>query len=584
MSAKQQKSRAYRLRFTDAERADPELSPHIRKVEKAADKLDAAQAKIPKKKVLRKQRVFDEAKAKPKTRLYFEEIDKPKPPSKLSHAVLSAPALEAHRQIGKVEHENVGVEAAHKSEVAAESGVRAVRSIHRSHALKAHRTAATLEKKADRANISTLYQKTLRENPQLSSNPLSRWQQKQAIKRQYAAAKRTGQTAGTAKKTAEQTAKAAKKTAEAAQKTAAFAARHWKPILIVLGIAVAVMLIMNAIGSCSVMLQGGMNMIVGTSYTAEDEDILAAEAYYVGLESELRQKVGSIERDYPGYDEYRYDLAEIGHDPFELISYLAALYEDFTADEVQSALDALFDRQYKLTVTETVETRYRTETRTDTWTETDPVTGETVTYTDTYEVEVSYNYYILNVTLTNNALSRIAAADLNTEKLELYAVYQEMQGNKPYLFEGNIYAHPGEYTDYEIPPEALADETFAALIAEAEKYLGYPYVWGGSKPSTSFDCSGFVCWVLDNSGVYPMSRTNAHGIFNQTTPIAPPEAKPGDIIFFTGTYDSSGPVSHVGIYVGDNMMIHCASGGVQYARMDTKYWTQHFYAFGRLPL
>jgi cell wall-associated NlpC family hydrolase len=330
------------------------------------------------------------------------------------------------------------------------------------------------------------------------------------------------------------------------------------------------------------MLQGGMNMIIGTSYTAEDEDILAAEAHYIGLESGLRQKLSNIERDYPGYDEYRYDLAEIGHDPFELISYLTALYEDFTADEVQSALSALFDRQYKLTVTETVETRYRTETRTDTWTETDPVTGETVTHTDTYEVEVPYDYYILNVALTNNALSRIAAADLDTEKLELYAVYQEMQGNKPYLFEGNIYAHPGEYTDYEISPEALADATFAALIAEAEKYLGYPYVWGGSKPSTSFDCSGFVCWVLDNSGVYPMGRTNAQGIFNQTTPIAPAEAKPGDIIFFTGTYDSSGPVSHVGIYVGDNMKIHCASGGVQYARMDTKYWTQHFYAFGRL--
>jgi hypothetical protein len=582
MSAKQQKNRAYRLRFTDAERADPELSPHIRKAEKAADKLDAAQAKIPKKKVLRKQRVFDEAKVKPKTRLYFEEIDKPKPPSKLTHAVLSAPALTAHRQIGKVEQENVGVEAAHKSEQAAETGVRAVRSIHRSHALKAHRTAAALEKKADRANVNALYHKTLRDNPQLSSNPLSRWQQKQAIKRQYAAAKRAGQTAGTAKKTAERTAKAARKTAEAAQKTAAFAARNWKPILIIIAIALLVMLIFNAIGSCSVMLQGGMNMIVSTSYTAEDEDILAAEAYYIGLESELRQEIDNIESARPGYDEYRYNLAEIGHDPFELISYLTALYEDFTADEVHSALAALFDRQYKLTVTETVETRYRTETHTDTWTETDPVTGETVTYTDAYEVEVPYDYYILNVTLTNNALSRIAAADLDTEKLELYAVYQEMQGNKPYLFEGNIYAHPGEYTDYEIPPEALADATFAALIAEAEKYLGYPYVWGGSKPSTSFDCSGFVCWVLDNSGVYPMGRTNAQGIFNQTTSIAPSEAKPGDIIFFTGTYDSSGPVSHVGIYVGDNMMIHCASGGVQYARMDTKYWTQHFYAFGRL--
>jgi cell wall-associated NlpC family hydrolase len=341
---------------------------------------------------------------------------------------------------------------------------------------------------------------------------------------------------------------------------------------------------MNAVSSCSMLLQGGINMVVGTSYTAEDEDILAAEAYYTGLESGLRQKIGKIETTHPGYDEYRYNLAEIGHDPFELMSYLTALYEDFTIAKARPALDTLFNRQYKLTVTETVETRYRTETRTGSYTTTDPDTGETETHYYTYEVEVPYSYYILNVTLTNNALSRIAAADLDTEKLELYAVYMETQGNKPYLFEGNIYAHPGPFTDYEIPPAALADANFAALIREAEKYLGYPYVWGGSNPSESFDCSGFVCWVLDHSGVYPIGRTNAQGIFNKTTPIAPSEAKPGDIIFFTGTYDSSGPVSHVGIYVGDNMMIHCASGGVQYARMDTKYWTQHFYAFGRLPL
>lgn len=583
MSAKRQKGSAYRLRFTDEERADPELAPHIRKAEKAADRLEKAQAIIPKKKVLKKERVFDEAKAKPKTRLYFEEIDKPRPPSKLTHIAADAPLLEAHRQISKVENENIGVQAAHKSEQAAETGVRTVRAIHRSHKLKPYRAAAWLEKKADQANISALYQKALRDNPELHSNPLSRWQQKQAIKRQYAAAK-AGKSAKTAQKTAETAKKAAKKTAEAAEKTAAFVARNWKPILIILGIAVVVMLIMNAVGSCSVMLQGGMNMIVGTSYTAEDEDILAAEAYYVGLESGLRQKISKIETTHPGYDEYRYNLAEIGHDPFELMSYLTALYEDFTIAEARPALDDLFDRQYTLTVTPTVETRYRTETRTDTWTETDPVTGETTTHTDTYEVEVPYDYHILTVTLTNNALSRIAAADLDTEKLELYAVYMETLGNKPYLFEGNIYAHPGPYTDYEIPPAALADANFAALIAEAEKYLGYPYVWGGSNPSESFDCSGFVCWVLDQSGVYLIGRTNAQGIFNQTTPIAPSEAKPGDIIFFTGTYDSSGPVSHVGIYVGDNMMIHCASGGVQYARMDTKYWTQHFYAFGRLPL
>lgn len=582
MSAKRQKGNAYRLRFTDEERADPELAPHIRKADKAADRLEKAQAQIPKKKVLKKERVFDEAKAKPKTRLYFEEIDKPRPPSKLTHAVLSAPALEAHRQISKVEGENVGVQAAHKSEQAAETGVRAVRSIHHSHKLKPYRTAATLEKKADRANINALYQKAVRDNPHLSSNPLSRWQQKQAIKRQYAVAKKARQTAGTTKKTAERAAKATKKTAEATQKTAAFVARNWKPILIILGIGVVIMLIMTAIGSCSVMLQGGMNMIVGTSYTAEDEDILAAEAYYVGLESGLRQKISKIETTHPGYDEYRYNLAEIGHDPFELMSYLTALYEDFTIAKARPALDALLDRQYTLTVTPTVETRYRTETRTGSYTTTDPETGETETHYYTYEVEVPYDYHILTVTLTNTALSQIAATDLNIEQRELYAVYMETLGNKPYLFEGNIYAHPGPYTDYDIPPEALADETFAALIAEAERYLGYPYVWGGSRPSTGFDCSGFVSYVLNNSGVYPMSRTNAQGIFNQCAIIPRGEAKPGDIIFFTGTYDSSGPVSHVGIYVGNGMMIH-AGKPIQYASIDTRYWTEHFYAIGRLP-
>lgn len=582
MSAKRQKSNAYRLRFTDEERDDPELAPHIRKADKAADRVEKAQAQIPKKKVLKKERVFDEAKAKPKTRLYFEEIDKPRPPSKLTHAVLSAPALEAHRQISKVEGENVGVQAAHKSEQAAETGVRAVRSIHHSHKLKPYRTAARLEKKSDRANINALYQKAVRDNPHLSSNPLSRWQQKQAIKRQYAAAKKARQTAGTTKKTAERAAKAAKKTAEATQKTTAFVVRNWEPILIILGIGVVIMLIMTAIGSCSVMLQGGMNMIVGTSYTAEDEDILAAEAYYVGLESGLRQKISKIETTHPGYDEYRYNLAEIGHDPFELMSYLTALYEDFTIAKARHALDALLDRQYTLTVTPTVETRYRTETRTGSYTTTDPETGETETHYYTYEVEVPYDYHILTVTLTNTALSQIAATDLNIEQRELYAVYMETLGNKPYLFEGNIYAHPGPYTDYDIPPEALADETFAALIAEAERYLGYPYVWGGSRPSTGFDCSGFVCYVLDNSGVYPMSRTNAQGIFNQCAIIPRGEAKPGDIIFFTGTYDSPGPVSHVGIYVGNGMMIH-AGKPIQYASIDTRYWIEHFYAIGRLP-
>ena len=563
MSAKKPYDKTNRLRFTDEERADPELAPHFRKADKAADKLDKAKSRLPKKKVIRKERVFDEVKAKPKTRLYFEEIDKSKPPSELTHAVAAAPLLEAHRQIGKVEHENVGVEAAHKSELTVESGVRAVRSIHRSHRLQPYRTAARLEKKADRANINALYKKAVRDNPQLSSNPISRWQQKRAIKRQYAAAKAGKRT----RQAAANTKRAARQTAKAAERTTAFVARHWKPILIIIAIAVVIMLLLSAVSSCSVMMQGGVNMVVGTFYTAEDEDILAAESYYVGLENELQQQIDGIESDHPGCDEYRYDLAEIGHNPFELISYLTARYEDFTFAEVQSALDDLSDRQYKLTVTEPVETRYRTET---------DETGE--------DVEVAYDYTILNVTLVNNGLGGIVAADLDIEKLELYAVYMETWGNKSYLFEDSIFANPGPYTDYEIPPEALADENFATLIAEAEKYLGYPYVWGGSNPSESFDCSGFVCWVLNHSSVYSISRTNAQGIFNQSTKIAPSEAKPGDIIFFTGARAAKvgHPVTHVGIYVGDNMMLHCASGGVQYASITTPYWTKNFYAFGRL--
>jgi hypothetical protein len=558
--------KVYRLRFTDEEHADPELAAHIRIAEKAADKLDKAKSRLPKKQVIRKERVFEEAKAKPKARLYFEEINKAKPPSKLTHIIAATPILEAHRQINRVQDENAGVEAAHKSEQTVESGARAVRSVHRSHQLQAYRTATRLEKKADGANIAALYRKNLRDEPQLFSNPFSRWQQKLAIKRQYAAAK-AGKGAKKAKQAADNTKRAAKKAAEAVEKTTVFVIRHRKPILLILGIAVVVLLIMNSASSCSVMVQSGINMVVGTSYTAEDADILAAEAYYADMESGLQQEMNDIESTYPDYDEYRYDLAEIGHNPFELISYLTALYEDFTVAEVKQPLKTLFDRQYKLTVTETVEVRYRTEP------------DETGT-----DVEVPYDYHTLNVTLTNNGMSGIVAADLDTEKLELYVACMEMQGNKPYLFEDYIYAHPGPYTDYEIPPEALADADFAALIAEAEKYLGYPYVWGGSKPSTSFDCSGFVCWVLNHSGVYPIRRTNAQGIFNQSTPIAPSEAKPGDIIFFTGARAAKvgHPVTHVGIYVGDKMMLHCASGGVQYSSITTPYWTKNFYAFGRL--
>lgn len=563
-------NKSRRLSFTDEERADPELAPHIHKAEKAADNLDEAKSRLPTKKVIQKERVFDEVQTKPKTRLYFEEVHKPKPPTKLRHAAMTLPPrvllTQTHRQLRQAEQENVGVEAAHRSEQASETGIRAVRSLHRSNQLRTYRTAARLEKRADRANINALYKKAMRDNPSLSSNPISRWQQKRAIKRRYAIAK-AGKRAKQGKQAAVTTSRAAKKTAKAAERTTAFAVRHWKPVLVILGVAMMIMLVMNAMSSCSLMMQGGMDVVVSTSYTAEDEDILAAEAYYVGLENGLQQEINDIESTYPGCDEYRYDLAEIGHNPFELISYLTALYMDFTVAEVEEPMNSLFERQYALNVTKTEEVRYRTET------------DETGT-----DVDVPYDYVILNVVLTNYGLPEIIATDLDAEKMELYAVYMQTQGNKPYLFEDDIYANPGPYTDYQIPPDALTDENFAALIAEAEKYLGYPYVWGGSKPLTSFDCSGYVCWVLNNSGLYPIRRTNAQGIFNQSTPIAPSEAKPGDIIFFTGARAAKvgHPVTHVGFYVGDNMMLHCASGGVQYASITTPYWTKNFYAFGRL--
>ena len=286
------------------------------------------------------------------------------------------------------------------------------------------------------------------------------------------------------------------------------------------------------------------------------------------LEQELERRMANIESEFPGYDEYQYDVDTIGHDPNELISYLTAKFNAFTPAQVQAELEALFNQQYTLTTREEVQIRYRTVT----WTDEEG---------NEHESEEAYEYYILHVTLRNHSLGRVAVENLTEDEKGRYAAILELKGNKPYLFGDNIYANPSEGEHYEIPGEALSDPSFAALITEAEKYLGYPYVWGGSNPSTSFDCSGFVCWVFTNSGVHNLPRTTAQGIYNQCAIISSSEAKPGDIIFFTGTYDSAGPVSHVGIYVGDGMMIHCGSP-IQYANINTSYWQQHFYAFGRL--
>ena len=563
-----------RLQFTDEERTDPELSKYVKKSEKAADRLEAARAKIPKQKRIKMAREFDEATGRAKTRLYFEETDKP-PSGKLYHNPADRPIQEiknfVHGKVGEVEKENSGVEGAHKTEKLAEKAggyaSRKLKEGYRSHKLKPYREAEKAQAASMKADTNYLYHKTLKENPELASNPLSRFHQKQQIKRQYAKDLRNaGKSAG---KAARKTGKAA---GEATKKTTDFIARHWKGILTACVFLLLIVLIFTGLSSCAAMIQGGVTSIVGTSYTAEDEAIREVEADYKELESGLREEIADIETDYPDYDEYQYHLDEIGHDPFALASYLTAKLYDYTREEAQAEIQALFEKQYTLTLREEIQTRYRTETTTD------PDTGETTTE------QVPYDYYILHVTLTNRNIETLAGELLTPEQKEMFDIYMETKGNKPDVFGENYATQPGggQYTDYEIPPEALSDERFAAMIAEAEKYLGYPYVWGGSSPSTSFDCSGFVCWVINHSGAGSIGRTTAQGIFNYTTPIAPSEAKPGDIIFFTGTYDSGSAVSHVGIYVGNGMMIHCGNP-ISYASVNTPYWQQHFYAYGRLP-
>ncbi|EOS25466.1 hypothetical protein C806_01593 [Lachnospiraceae bacterium 3-1] len=575
---------ASRLQFKEEERTDPELAKYVKKSEKAADRLEAAREKIPKQKRIKAARKFDEETGRAKTRLYFEKTDKP-PNGKLHHNPADRPVREiknyVHGKVGEVEKDNSGVEGAHKSEKLAErAGGYASRKLkegYRSHKLKPYRAAAKAEAASQKADTNYLYHKTLKENPELAGNPLSRFHQKQQIKRQYAkdlrAAQKAGKTAGKTAGAAKNTRKTAQKAGEATKKTTDFIARHWKGILTVGVFLLLIVMIFTGLSSCAAIIQGGVSSIVGTSYTAEDEAIRQVEADYKELERGLREEIADIETDYPDYDEYQYHLDEIGHNPFALASYLTAKLYDYTREEAQAEIQALFEKQYTLTLREEIQTRYRTETTTD------PKTGETTTE------EIPYDYYILHVTLTNKNIETLAGELLTPEQKEMFDVYMETKGNKPDVF-GDDYATgtpgSGEYTDYEIPPEALSDERFAAMIAEAEKYLGYPYVWGGSSPSTSFDCSGFVCWVINHSGVGSVGRTTAQGIFNYTTPIAPSEAKPGDIIFFTGTYDSGSAVSHVGIYVGNGMMIHCGNP-ISYASVNTPYWQSHFYAYGRLP-
>lgn len=490
-----------------------------------------------------------------------------KPPGLAKKAVRGA-RTEAwfylHNKIHEVEHENVGVEGAHKSELVAEAGARKLtRYAKRRYREHPARKVAKWERKDMKARANVEFQKMAAEHPELASNPLSRMQQKWKLKRRYSKE---------AKAAAKQSAKAAKKTAAASgnvtRRAAQFVTRHPVAALVLLLLLLLCFLV-SAVSSIFPTLGSGLaNAVSGTSYASEDADLLGVDEDYTALENELAQTVANIESTHPGYDEYRYSVDEIGHNPYELASYLSAKYHVYTREQVQDELREIFEAQYELTLTEEVEVRYRTETRTD-------------SEGNSYTVEVPYNYYILNVTLTNKTLPAVILPRLNEQQREIYTVMQQLKGNKPYLWEGIYTGGEDSGPSYEIPGEALDDPAFAALMAEATKYIGWPYVWGGSSPSTSFDCSGFVCWVYTASGVHNLPRTTAQGIYNQCAIISPDEAKPGDIIFFTGTYDSPGPVSHVGIYVGDGMMLHCGSP-IQYANINSSYWQSHFYAFGRL--
>ena len=506
-----------------------------------------------------------------------EKLAKQKPPKKpgavkrLAHTAGHGVHGFLHGKLYEVEHENVGTEGAHRSELVAESvyrfGRRKLRKAIREHPAKAVERA---ESKHIKATADYYYRKTVEEHPEMQeSGAVSRYLQKQKIKRQYAKQ---------AREAARQTAKAAEGTASVTgkltEKVSAYIKEHPGGLLLLLAAFLLLVVLQSCMSSLVTVGNGVAGAIGASTYAAEDADLLGAEAAYCALEDELQHYLDTYTRTHD-YDEYHFDLDTIEHDPYVLLSIVCALHEgEWTLDEVRGTLQMLFDRQYILTEDVVVETRYRTET--DTWTDAD---GNT--HTDTYQVP--YDYYICTVTLENFNLSHVPVYIMSEEQLGMYATYMATLGNRPDLFPGSGYIGKyveGSYTDYDIPPEALDDEVFAAIIKEAEKYLGYPYVWGGSSPSTSFDCSGFVSWVINHSG-WDVGRLGAQGLCNICTPVSSANVKPGDLVFFTGTYDTPG-VSHVGIYVGNNMMIHCGDP-ISYANLNSNYWQSHFYRYGRLP-
>ena len=520
-----------------------------------------------------------EVKAKKNAAASGKKGGKPKKPGNLAADALSA---KAHQSVRNADQDNnSGVEAAHFTEGSAEGAARAGYRFQYGRKLRQYKKLERLEKKADKDAVDSIFAERMKSDPQAGSNLFSRWRQKQAIKKEYAAAKAG---AAAAENTASGTAKAAQGTVSITEKAFQFVQSHSHIIIGIAAVGLLVLVIAGSVSSCSVLINGGGNVVLGTSYTAEDEDLKGVETDYTKLEDKLRKQIDRIETDHPGYDEYRYNLAEIGHNPYELASLLTVEFENYTRSQVQARLQSIFEAQYELKLEEKVEIRTRKETRVGY--RYNPITGTGHTYT--YQVTVQYEYKILNVTLLNRGVDYVARnSGLTDDQLQRYEVTLECRGNRDDLFAGIAFATPdgagssGEYQDYDIPGEALTDEKFRKMITEAEKYLGYPYVWGGSSPSTSFDCSGFVSWVINHCGNgWNVGRQTANGLMGKCDIIPKSEAKPGDLIFFQKTYNTSG-ASHVGIYVGNGMMIHCGSP-ISYASIETSYWRQHYYCMGRI--
>lgn len=520
-----------------------------------------------------------DVKAKKNAAASGKKGGKPKNPGNLAADALSA---KAHQSVRNADQDNnSGVEAAHFTEGSAEGAARAGSRFQYGRKLRQYKKLERLEKKADKDAVDSIFAERMKSDPQAGSNLFSRWRQKQAIKKEYAAAKAG---AAAAENTAAGTAKAAQGTANMTEKAFQFVQSHSHIIIGIAAVGLLVLVIAGSVSSCSVLINGGGNVVLGTSYTAEDEDLKGVETDYTKLEDKLRKQIDRIETDHPGYDEYRYNLAEIGHNPYELASLLTVEFENYTRSQVQARLQSIFEAQYELKLEEKVEIRTRKETRVGY--RYNPITGTGHTYT--YQVTVQYEYKILNVTLLNRGVDYVARnSGLTDDQLQRYEVTLECRGNRDDLFAGIAFATPdgagssGGYQDYDIPGEALTDEKFRKMITEAEKYLGYPYVWGGSSPSTSFDCSGFVSWVINHCGNgWNVGRQTANGLMGKCDIIPKSEAKPGDLIFFQKTYNTSG-ASHVGIYVGNGMMIHCGNP-ISYASIETNYWRQHYYCMGRI--